>query len=78
MKETEMRMKLTEVLERIAKYNPYIGYCQGMNNIVLFLLEIGWSPAEAFFVFKKITEELLPCDFYASMDSTIAMVRLLF
>ena len=49
-----------------------------MNTVVLFLLEAGWSPCEAFFVFKKISEELLPCDFYASMDSTMALVRLFF
>jgi hypothetical protein len=62
----------------LAKYNPFIGYCQGMNTIALFLLELGFAPSEAFFVFKKITEELLPCDFYSSMDSTMALVRLLF
>lgn len=33
-----MRRQLTESLERFAVYNPYIGYCQGMNTVVLFFL----------------------------------------
>lgn len=34
-----VKEKAREVLTRFAIYNPYIGYCQGMNHIVAFLLE---------------------------------------
>jgi len=72
-----MRNHLTRVLEQLAKYNPYIGYCQGLNNIVLFLIEEGFDDKEAFFVMKKITEEIIPCDYYSTMNSVLALVRLL-
>lgn len=48
-----------------------------MNNVVLFLIEEGFSDDEAFFILKKITEELLPCDYYSTMNSVIAFVKLL-
>jgi len=38
-----MRGQLTETLQAFALYNPYIGYCQGMNTVFLFFLEEGFS-----------------------------------
>ena len=37
-------LKKTEnVLTTMVKYNPFIGYCQGFNNIIMFLIEEGFS-----------------------------------
>lgn len=47
-----------------------------MNNIVLFLFEEGFNAEQSFFILKKITEELLPCDYYSSMDSVYAMIKM--
>ena len=38
-----MRERLREVLLRFAAYNPYINYCQGMNMVVWFFLEEGFT-----------------------------------
>ena len=73
-----MRKRLTQILEAIAKYNPYISYCQGMNTIILFFIQQKFTNSQIFFIFKKISEELLPCDFYSSMESPVAYVKVLF
>ena len=33
----KVRQEAKNILEAFAKYNPYIGYCQGMNYIAAFL-----------------------------------------
>lgn len=41
---TAENLKMTmNVLVTIAKFNPFVGYCQGFNNIVMFLIEEGFS-----------------------------------
>jgi|JI6StandDraft_1071083.scaffolds.fasta_scaffold15163_2 hypothetical protein len=42
------------VLSTFVKYNAYIGYCQGMSFIVMFLLELGFKEDEAFSVLRYV------------------------
>lgn len=48
-----------------------------MNNIVLFLIEEDFDNDEAFFILRKFTEDLLPCDFYSTMNSVLSFVKLI-
>ena len=72
-----MRIHITNILEKFAVFNPYVGYCQGMNNLVLFFYEEGFDDQSAFFLLKKITQEILPCDYYTTMNTVQAFVKLL-
>lgn len=71
-------MQAREVLQLFSHYNPYVGYCQGMNTIIAFLLSRGFSCQESFFIFKRVTEELLPCDYYTNMDNVMAYTRIFY
>ena len=66
------------VLQAYAIQNPYIGYTQGMNFMVAFLIQEGLSEEEAFFTFKRTVEDLLPPDYYSNMDGIMADMRILF
>lgn len=62
------------VLTTMAKFNPFIGYCQGFNNIIMFLIEEGLSEEQSFFIWKYISLEILPTDYYTSMISILSDV----
>lgn len=71
-------LKMTEnVLTTIAKYNPFIGYCQGFNNIIMFLIEEGFTEEQTFFIWKYISLEILPTDYYTSMISVLSDVDII-
>lgn len=74
----EVRIKAEEVLKIFAVYNPYLGYCQGMNLPVAFLIEQGFKNDEAFFILKRITESILPLNYYVNMDCVMAYLRIFF
>lgn len=77
-KSKEIIAKSREVLQIFCHYNPYIGYCQGMNSIAAYIASKGYSCEESFFILKRITEELLPCEFYTNLDSVMSYTRLFF
>jgi len=49
-----------------------------MNSIIAFLIDDGFTCEEAFFIFKYITENLLPCDYYNTMDCIMAYMRIFY
>lgn len=52
--------------------NSTIGYCQGMNFIVNFILEQGFCPEESFWLLSHLLEDLLPMDYFISMETLMA------
>lgn len=52
--------KLTDVLVALARRNPAVGYCQGMNLIAGSLLLVLPTAEEAFWVMVFLTEKILP------------------
>ena len=48
-----------------------------MNNLALFFIEEGFDDQTIFFLMKKITEEILPCDYYTTMNTVQAFVKLI-
>lgn len=49
-----------------------------MNSIIAFLIDDGFSCEEAFFIFKKVTEGLLPTNYYNSMDTIMVYMRIFY
>ncbi|KAI0007248.1 rab-GTPase-TBC domain-containing protein [Xylariaceae sp. FL0662B] len=56
--------KLNEVLRAYARWNPEVGYCQGMNLIAANLLLIMPSTEETFWILVSIIEHILPPGYY--------------
>lgn len=49
-----------------------------MNTIIAFLISRGFTCEQSFFIFKRVTEELLPCDYYSNMDNVMAYSRIFY
>lgn len=47
--------------------NPYVGYCQGMNFVVNFLVLMQFSEEEAFWITTELIENWLPKTYYTNM-----------
>jgi len=57
------RQVLENILSAYSVYNKTVGYCQGMNYIVAFLLIISQSnEEESFYAFLSLMEEKLPSE----------------
>jgi len=72
----EVRDKMMRVLWTFAKRNMEIGYCQGMNFICFFLLEMGFSEEQTFWMVCFIFERLMPNNYYVNMIPVIADIEL--
>ncbi|EAR98576.2 rab-GTPase-TBC domain protein (macronuclear) [Tetrahymena thermophila SB210] len=59
-----MSQQLRDILICYQRRNPVIGYCQGMNYIVCFLLDLEFSEEEAFWILVQVLENILPIDFF--------------
>ena len=55
-KSEENQEKLSNVLRALAKRNPFIGYCQGMNFIINFLVIMRFEEEEIFWLATAIFE----------------------
>jgi hypothetical protein len=55
---------LNSVLLSYSIRNPFLGYCQGLNFIVIQLLNWDFSEEEAFWIFTSILENILPLDLF--------------
>lgn len=49
-----------------------------MHSIAIFFIEEGLSAKETFFVLKKITETILPCDYFSQMNSIVGYMRIFY
>lgn len=57
--------QLKNILYSYAIHNPAIGYCQGMNDPVAFLLE-SYDEIKTFFIFCKLIESL-PITYHSNL-----------
>ena len=57
---------LKNILCCYAKRNPTVGYCQGLNFLVAFMLKY-LSEEEAFWTLACLIENILPVDYYSAM-----------
>ena len=63
----EMRKRMSKILYSFARKNPYIGYCQGMNFIVSFLLTMQFTDEEVFWLLNCLMENFTPFNYYTNM-----------
>lgn len=66
-KSEENQAKLSNILRALAKRNPFIGYCQGMNFIINFLVIMRFEEDEIFWLATGLFEDLLPPNYYTNM-----------
>mmetsp|Transcript_33599 Transcript_33599/g.94524 ORF Transcript_33599/g.94524 Transcript_33599/m.94524 type:complete len:552 (-) Transcript_33599:227-1882(-) len=69
--------KLRHVLNAYSLHNPSIGYCQSMNFVVAMLLVV-LTEEEAFWAFVRITETVLPHDYYSEYMQAIVVDQQVF
>ena len=59
--------RLENILIAYSRRNPFIGYCQGFNFIVAFILKIIEKEEESFWLFVQIIESILPLNYYSNV-----------
>jgi len=69
--------KLTNVLLNYSKRNCKVGYCQGLNMLVSYLLYKGLSEEESFWMLCHLIEEVLPREYYTTMISLTADINII-
>lgn len=72
----ETKNKMFRILYSYAKRNMDTGYCQGINFIVYYLLELGFAEERVFWMLVFIVENLVPKGYYSTMVPLIADIRL--
>lgn len=70
----EIRQSICRVLKLMVAHNPYIGYCQGMNYIAVFLLCIA-DEEGAYHLMAHLFDCIIPPRFYSS-SSGAALIGL--
>ena len=71
------RETMLKILYNFAKRNMEIGYCQGMNFLCYFLLQMGFQEEQIFWVICFVFERLMPNNYYVNMIPIIADIDLL-
>ena len=66
-KKPENRKKIKNVLTAYSRRNSQIGYCQGFNFIVAKLLTIFDKEEDVFWLFVRVIENILPCEYYSEL-----------
>jgi hypothetical protein len=72
----ETKDKMLRILWSFSKRNMEIGYCQGMNFICFFLLDMGFTEEQTFWMVCYIFERLMPNNYYVNMIPVIADIEL--
>lgn len=67
----ETRETMSRILKAYSRRNPYIGYCQGLNYVVGFLLEMGFNEEQCFWLLAQLLETIIPIDYYTNMTGLI-------
>ena len=73
----KVQKKMFRILFNLAKRNLNIGYCQGMNFICFFLLEMKFSEEEVFWIMDFLIVNLIPKHYYTNMISVLADIKVL-
>lgn len=72
----KQKESMYRILFSYGKRNMKIGYCQGMNSIVYFLLEKGFNEERVFWMLVYILETLVPQGYYTNMGAIISDISL--
>lgn len=72
----EQRDQMSKILYAYSKRNMEIAYCQGMNYICHFLLEMGFTEEQAFWLLCFIFDKLIDKHYYVNMRPVLADIQL--
>jgi hypothetical protein len=73
----EIKQLMMRVLLSFAKRNTEIAYCQGMNFICYFLIEMSFEEEEIFWILCYIFEIIMPQGYYVNMTPVITDIEIL-
>jgi hypothetical protein len=62
---------MSRILKAYSRRNPYVGYCQGLNYIVNFILEMGFTEEQGFWLLAQLIETIIPADYYTNMTGLV-------
>lgn len=65
------------ILKAYARRNPYVGYCQGMNFILHFIMTMGFEEEECFWILWTLIEEIVPLGYYTNMSGVAVDIKIL-
>lgn len=68
--------QIRRILLVYSRHHPELGYCQGLNSIVVNLL-FYLSEEESFWVLSQIIDILLPPDYYTTLIGTLTHQKVL-
>ena len=68
---------MSKILYSFARKNPYIGYCQGMNFIAAFLLQMQFNDEEVFWLLTCLLENFTPFNYYTNMMGVAVDLRII-
>ena len=78
----EETYKLKNILNAFAVRNLSLNYCQGLNLIVAYLLQMtNYNEEESFYLFIILMEDILPFDYYyfaIGIEVELSLIKLLF
>lgn len=72
----EIKDKMFRILYTYAKRNMEMGYCQGINFIVYYLLEMKFNEERVFWILAYLVEHLIPKGYYGNMVPVISDIKL--
>lgn len=73
----EIKQMMMRILFNFAKRNMEIAYCQGMNFICFFLIEMSFEEEEIFWIFCHLFESIMPHSYYVNMTPVLADIEIL-
>jgi hypothetical protein len=59
--------RMERILQVFARRNPYVGYCQGMNFILFFIMTMQFDEEESFWILLSVVEEIVDMGYYTDM-----------
>lgn len=65
------------ILTALAKRNQRTRYCQGMNFMCVFFLDLGLEEEEIFWIMAYLFDNVIPRDYYTNMIPLISDMKLL-
>ena len=74
--------KLKNILSAFTARNLSINYCQGLNLIASYILQVtGYNEEEAFYLYLKLMEDIIPFEYYffaIGIEAEIELIKNLF
>lgn len=68
---------MERILKCYARRNPYVGYCQGMNFILNFIMTMEFNEEDCFWFISTIIQNIVPLGYYTNMSGVAVDIKIL-